>query len=238
MVLLAVAGPGHYAVAMSYESSLIHDLPNHTVRRAIVSAMQNNVYLITAKGTGQQILIDAADDLPAITSLLKDAGTDAQVPAHLALVATTHRHWDHVRALAGLVADSGAHTAAGAADAEGIAAECGVTTNEPLEHGDTVSVDGVELAAIHLRGHTAGSIAYVLETENESGPIIFSGDSLFPGGVGNTGQDPARFTQLLDDVQERLFNAYPDAVVLPGHGDPTTLGAERGSLPLWRERGW
>ncbi len=223
---------------MSHESSLIHDLPHHTVRRAIVSEMQNNVYLVTAKETGQQILIDAADDLPAITTLLAEAGSDSQAPARLSLIATTHQHWDHVRALAGLVADTGAPTAAGAADAEGIAAECGVTTSRPLEHGDTVSVDGVELAAIHLRGHTPGSIAYVLETGDGSAPIIFSGDSLFPGGVGNTGQVPARFTQLLDDVEARLFDVYPDAIVLPGHGNPTTLAAERGSLTEWRARGW
>lgn len=223
---------------MSPESSLIHDLSNHTVRRAVVSEMQNNVYLITAKGTGRQILIDAADELPAINALLHDAATDARVPAQLSLIATTHQHWDHVRALSGLVGESGAPTAAGAADAEGIAAECGVTTNQRLEHGDTLSVDGVQLTAIHLRGHTPGSIAYVLETGDESGPVIFTGDSLFPGGVGNTGEDPARFTQLLNDVQERLFNEYPDAVVLPGHGNPTTLAAERDSLPAWRERGW
>ncbi|MBP2414680.1 glyoxylase-like metal-dependent hydrolase (beta-lactamase superfamily II) [Arthrobacter stackebrandtii] len=223
---------------MSEESSLIHDLPNHTVRRAVVSAMQNNVYLVTAKGTGAQILIDAADDLPAINTLLADAATDAQVPARLSLIATTHQHWDHVRALAALVAESGAPTAAGAADAEGIAAECGVATSQPLNHGDTVSVDGLELAAIHLRGHTPGSIAYVLAGGDDSAPIIFSGDSLFPGGVGNTEQDPARFTQLLNDVEARLFNEYPDAIVLPGHGNPTTLAAERGSLTEWRERGW
>lgn len=221
---------------MSQESSLIHDLPNHTVRRAMVSEMQNNVYLITAKGTGRQILIDAADDIPAINTLLEDAATDAGVPAKLALIATTHQHWDHVRALAALKSQAGVPTAAGADDTAGIETECGVTTEQPLHHGDRVHVDGIELAAIHLRGHTPGSIAYALTFDG--GTLIFSGDSLFPGGVGNTGQDPARFTQLLNDVQERLFGQFGDAIVLPGHGNPTTLSAERDSLPQWRERGW
>jgi|SRR6185312_383336 len=222
---------------MSHDSSLIHNLPGHTVRRAVVSQMQNNVYLITSKATGAQLLIDAADDLPAINALIADAAGDAPVPTRLALVATTHQHWDHVRALAALKAQAGVPTAAGADDTAGIEAECGVATEQPLHHGGTVSVDGIELGTVHLRGHTPGSIAYVLEFDG--GTLIFSGDSLFPGGVGNTGQDPARFTQLLDDVEARLFGVYGDnAVVLPGHGGPTTLGAERPQLPEWRERGW
>lgn len=223
---------------MSAETSLIHNLPSHTVRRAVVSDMQNNVYLITAKASGAQVLLDAADDLPAINALLAAAAGDAQAPTRLTAIATTHQHWDHVRALAELVKNKAVPTAAGAEDADGIAAECGVSTDQPLHHGDTLAVDGIELAAVHLRGHTPGSIAYVLDA-GAGGTLIFSGDSLFPGGVGNTGSDPARFTSLLNDVQERLFNAYPDdAHVLPGHGDPTTLGAERPSLPEWRERGW
>ncbi|MHA7304697.1 MBL fold metallo-hydrolase [Arthrobacter sp. TMN-49] len=226
---------------MTLDSTLIHDLPQHTVRCAVVSAMANNVYLITAKATGAQILIDAADDLPAINALLDDGAADSSAPTFVAMIATTHQHWDHVRALAALVAQTGAATAAGADDVAGIAAECGVDTDRALGDGDTMAVDGIELTTVHLRGHTPGSIAYVLHGGSELAPctLIFSGDSLFPGGVGNTEQDPQRFTQLLDDVQERLFDSYgDDAVVLPGHGDATTLGAERASLPVWRERGW
>lgn len=222
---------------MSEATTLIHDLPTVTVRRISVSDMQNNVYLITSKRSGAQILIDAADDVPAITSLLGDAADDAPANPSVAMIATTHRHWDHVRALPALVELTGAPTAAGAQDAAGIVQECGVATDRPLSHGDTLTVDGIELAAVHLRGHTPGSIAYVL---NDGGTtLIFSGDSLFPGGVGNTEYDPARFASLLDDVSERIFDAYGDeAIVLPGHGSPTTLGAERPSLAQWRERGW
>ncbi|ALV44931.1 Zn-dependent hydrolase [Arthrobacter alpinus] len=229
---------------MTVQSSLIHDLSAHTVRRLVVSAMYNNVYLITSKTTGAQILIDAAEDLPAINVLLADAADDAIVPTKLAMIATTHQHWDHVRALAALAGQSGAPTAAGADDIAGIDAEAGVLIGHALHNAGTLEVPGIELATIHLRGHTPGSMAYVLreDTVQEAGngkTLIFSGDSLFPGGVGNTDKDPKRFTQLLDDVQERLFAAYGDeAIVLPGHGDATTLGAERPSLPEWRERGW
>lgn len=214
--------------------SLLHDLPALTIRSISVSEMDNNVYLLTAKATGAQLLIDAADDLPAISQLLADGAADTAAEPRLALVATTHQHWDHVRALKELVESTGVRTAAGADDADALP----VAVDRRLGHGETVSVDGFELAAVHLRGHTPGSIAFVYE--DPEGPAhIFSGDSLFPGGVGNTQEDPERFTQLLDDVTERLFGTYPDtAVVHPGHGKPTTLGAERPHLEEWRARGW
>ncbi|MFF1251912.1 MBL fold metallo-hydrolase [Pseudarthrobacter sp. NPDC058329] len=214
--------------------SLLYDLPALTIRRISVSGMDNNVYLLTAKASGEQVLIDAADDLPAIQQLLRDSSADASVEPRLALIATTHQHWDHVRALKELTAATGAATAAGKDDADALP----VALDRPLEHGDSVAVDGCELTAVHLRGHTPGSIAFVYQ--DPEGPThIFSGDSLFPGGVGNTQKDPERFTQLITDVSERLFGAYPDsAVVHPGHGKPTTLGAERPHLEQWRARGW
>ena len=214
--------------------SLLYDLPALTIRRISVSEMDNNVYLLTAKTSGEHVLIDAADDFPAIRQLLQDSVSDTAAVPQLALVATTHQHWDHVRALEELVAATGASTAAGTDDADALP----VAVDRRLGHGDTVAVDGFELTAVHLRGHTPGSIAFVYE--DPEGPAhIFSGDSLFPGGVGNTQKDPQRFNQLLTDVTERLFGAYPDsAVVHPGHGKPTTLGAERPHLEEWRARGW
>jgi glyoxylase-like metal-dependent hydrolase (beta-lactamase superfamily II) len=214
--------------------SLIHDLRDITIRRISVSGMDNNVYLLTAKTSGEQVLIDAADDAPAIQQLLRDAAGDTSATPRLALIATTHQHWDHVRALKEIVEASGAPTAAGTDDADALP----VAVDRNLEHGDTVAVDGLTLTAVHLRGHTPGSIAFVYG--DPEGPAhIFSGDSLFPGGVGNTQNDPQRFTQLLDDVTQRLFGAYPDdAVVHPGHGKPTSLGAERPHLEEWRARGW
>lgn len=219
------------------DSTLLYDLPTVTVRRTVVSDMANNVYLITHKGHGAQILIDAADDAPAIQRLLLDASYDADVSPRLRLIATTHSHWDHIRALAEITVQTGVPTAVGREDAASIKEETGVGVDRLVDHGDVLDADGLILTAVHLRGHTPGSTAYILE----AGPstLIFSGDSLFPGGVGNTGGDHARFISLLNDVQERLFDVYPlDSVVLPGHGEATTLGSERPELSLWRERGW
>ncbi|MDP9905847.1 MULTISPECIES: MBL fold metallo-hydrolase [Arthrobacter] len=214
--------------------SLIHSLRDITIRRISVSEMNNNVYLLTAKASGAQLLIDAADDLPAIQAMLAESVADAASPPKLALIATTHQHWDHVRALPGLVEATGAKTSAGVDDADALP----VPVDVQLRHGDVGNFDGFDITAVHLRGHTPGSIAYVY-LDPEGPAHIFSGDSLFPGGVGNTQNDAARFTSLLNDVSERLFEAYPDdTVVHPGHGDPTTLGAERPHLAEWRERGW
>jgi len=214
--------------------SLLYDLPALTIRRVSVSEMDNNVYLLTAKASGAQVLIDAADDLPAIQQLLQDAAGDTSAEARLALIATTHQHWDHVRALPALVEATGARTAAGKDDADALP----VTVDVLLDHGDVGHFDGFDLTAVHLRGHTPGSVALVYQ-DPEGATHIFSGDSLFPGGVGNTQKDPERFNQLITDVNERLFDAYPDsAVVHPGHGKPTTLGAERPHLEEWRARGW
>lgn len=214
------------------------DLADATVRSVSVSEMSNNVYLVTSKSDGSQLLIDAADNAPAIEQLVESAASDATVATSLKGIATTHQHWDHIRALKEYVERTGATTYAGADDVEGIAAGADVEIDVPLEHGDQVSVGGLALDCVQLRGHTPGSIAYVLR-DSSGVTVIFSGDSLFPGGVGNTQNDPERFASLLDDVTNRLFGEYPDdSKVLPGHGDTTTLGNERPGLPEWRLRGW
>ncbi|MCQ1950139.1 MBL fold metallo-hydrolase [Arthrobacter sp. zg-Y859] len=212
----------------------MEDLENITIRSVSVSEMDNNVYLLTGKASGAQVLIDAAADFPAIQRLLAEGAQDAAVPAKLELVITTHSHWDHVRALAETAAATGAKTAAGTADIPDIE----VPTLVPLEHGDTGTFPDFELEAISLRGHTPGSVALLYRDPH--GPAhLFTGDSLFPGGLGNTQKDPERFAQLYQDVFERVFDYLPDdTVVHPGHGAGTTLGAERPHLREWKERGW
>ncbi|TDK28106.1 MBL fold metallo-hydrolase [Arthrobacter crusticola] len=213
---------------------ILAELSSVVIRRLAVGGMDNNVYLLTARGSGQQVLIDAADDAPAIAGLLAEGTRDTPAAACLVLVATTHSHWDHVRALAAVVESTGARTAAGAADAPAIE----VPTDVPLEHGDVASFEGFDLEAIHLRGHTPGSVALLYR--DPQGPAhLFTGDSLFPGGLGNTQGDPARFASLFADVLERVFDYLPDdTLVHPGHGKGTTLGAERPHLAEWFDRGW
>jgi glyoxylase-like metal-dependent hydrolase (beta-lactamase superfamily II) len=154
-------------------------------------------------------------------------------------VLTTHSHRDHIGALSAVVADHpDAETLAGEDDAAANTAATGVAITLRLRDGDRVALGSLELAVIGLRGHTPGSVA-LAHTAPGTPPQLFTGDSLFPGGVGNTQRDPQRFASLLADVIHRIFDAYPDETVLwPGHGLPTTLGAERPHLEVWRARGW
>ena len=203
------------------------------LRKASVSEQDNIAYLLTCGTTGAQLLVDAADDAPALLSMIAHGSPGAE-GGRLDLVVTTHQHWDHHRALAAVVEQTGARTAAGEDDADALP----VPVDDRLVHGDKVRVGELVLDVVHLRGHTPGSVA--LAWKDGAGTVhLFTGDSLFPGGVGNTQQDPARFTSLLDDVKRRLFDVYPDStVVYPGHGKGTTLGAERPHLGEWRQRGW
>ena len=212
----------------------MQNLTDITIRSIAVSEAINNVYLLTAKSSGAQVLIDAADDAPAILNLIADAKQDTDADTDLALIITTHSHWDHVRALGEIKEATAAPTAAGADDIADIV----VPTDIPLHHGDVKSFDGFDLEVIHLRGHTPGSVALLYRDPH--GPAhLFTGDSLFPGGVGNTQGDAERFTSLYSDVVTRIFDQLPDdTVVHPGHGAGTTLGAERGSLAEWKQRGW
>ena len=212
----------------------MHTLQDLTIRSISVSEMDNNVYLFTSKATGAQVLIDAADDATAIMALLAEGAADTTAEPKLALIVTTHSHWDHVRALADVVGQTGARTAAGIEDVTDIA----VPTDVRLEHGDIATFEGFDLEAIKLRGHTPGSVALLYRDPH--GPAhLFTGDSLFPGGIGNTQGDAARFESLLNDVSERIFDYLPDdTVVHPGHGKGTTVGAERPQLEEWRARGW
>jgi glyoxylase-like metal-dependent hydrolase (beta-lactamase superfamily II) len=206
----------------------VRELPDVVIRKASVSAMDNNCYLLTCRATGAQLLVDAADDAPRLLGLV------AEGTGRLDRVVTTHGHWDHHRALAEVVTATGAPTSAGRDDADGVP----VPPDELLDHGDTVTVGELRLDVVHLRGHTPGSVALVLRAGDGS-VHAFTGDSLFPGGVGNTRGDVAAFGSLVTDVEERLFGPLPDATwVYPGHGKDTTLGAERPSLPEWRARGW
>jgi glyoxylase-like metal-dependent hydrolase (beta-lactamase superfamily II) len=204
----------------------VHELAHLIVSKAAVGPLENNAYLLRCRATGAQLLIDAAADPAALLSLIGDDGLTA--------VVTTHRHRDHWGALAEVRAATGAPTLAGRYDAEGI----GVPTDVLLDDGDTVRVGACSLTVRHLRGHTPGSVVLVYD-DPDGHPHAFTGDCLFPGGVGNTRGDHDAFTTLLGDVEARLFDVLPDETwVYPGHGPDTTLGAERPHLPEWRERGW
>jgi glyoxylase-like metal-dependent hydrolase (beta-lactamase superfamily II) len=204
-------------------------LPGATIVKTSVGPMDNNAYLITCSETGETLLIDAANDAEDLIDLVR------RHAPKLTLIVTSHQHFDHWQALKALVEATGAPTAAHALDAGPLP----VKPDRLLANGDTVNVGRLSFEVIHLRGHTPGSVALALGGEPAGGATqLFTGDCLFPGGVGKTWQ-PGDFTQLLADVKSRVFEVYDDStVVYPGHGDDTTLGRERPHLGEWRERGW
>ncbi|MFH9350293.1 MBL fold metallo-hydrolase [Kitasatospora sp. NPDC017646] len=203
----------------------VRELAHLMITKVAVGPYDNNAYLLRCRATDEQLLIDAASDAPV---LLETVGDDLET------VVTTHRHHDHWGALAEVVATTGARTAAGQHDAEGI----DVPTELLLADGDKLRVGDVELTVRHLVGHTPGAIVLIYD-DPQGHPHVFTGDCLFPGGVGNTWGDPEAFRTLFRDVNEKIFDALPDeAWVYPGHGNDTTLGAERPHLEEWRERGW
>jgi glyoxylase-like metal-dependent hydrolase (beta-lactamase superfamily II) len=205
------------------------ELPGLTITKVAVGPMDNNAYLLRCTQTGELALIDAANEAPTLLGLIGD------IP--LATIITTHQHFDHHVALQEVQQATGAATIAHPEDAPGLP----IPVSRPVQHGDTVSVGNAELSIIHLRGHTPGSIAICYDGNGEltGQPHLFTGDSLFPGGPGNTGNDAERFTSLMDDLEERVFAALPDGTwVYPGHGGDTTLGSERPHLAEWRARGW
>jgi glyoxylase-like metal-dependent hydrolase (beta-lactamase superfamily II) len=197
---------------------------------AVDPQMSNNCYALRCRATDEQVLIDAADDAPTLLRLLGDSGASK--------VITTHQHWDHHRALKDVTSATGAVVVAGEADAAAITEQTDVPVDDQVTDGDTVEFGDIRLQVIHIVGHTPGSIA-LLYDDPDGTPHLFTGDSLFPGGVGNTFGDEAAFRSLLHDVTTKLFDRLPDETwFYPGHGNDSTLGEERPHLKEWQERGW
>jgi glyoxylase-like metal-dependent hydrolase (beta-lactamase superfamily II) len=206
----------------------VRELADLTITKLSVGPMDNNAYLLRCRRTGEQLLIDAANEADRLLELV---GRDD--PAGLATVVTTHQHADHWQALAEVVTATGAASLAHAADAGALP-----VVTRTVADGETVRVGGCDLEVIHLVGHTPGSVA-LLYRDPAGHPHLFTGDSLFPGGVGNTFGSRGNFASLIDDVETKLFDRLPDDTwFYPGHGDDSTLGAERPALPEWRARGW
>jgi glyoxylase-like metal-dependent hydrolase (beta-lactamase superfamily II) len=204
----------------------VHELKDLVITKASVGEMDNNAYVLRCRDTGDTLLIDAAAEPDTLLTLLGGDG--------LATIVTTHQHWDHWGALADVVKATGASTVAGAEDVEGIP----VTTDRAVGDGDTVQVGNVRLEVIHLVGHTPGSIA-LLYDDPAGHPHLWTGDSLFPGGVGNTHDNADDFASLINDVEAKIFARLPDETwFYPGHGDDSTLGAQRPHVAEWRARGW
>jgi glyoxylase-like metal-dependent hydrolase (beta-lactamase superfamily II) len=217
----------NYTGHVEPQAAARRNLPGASIVKVSVGPMDNNAYLVTCSATGETLLIDAANDAEILVEMIE------RFAPKLSLIVTSHQHQDHWLALADVAKTTGVPTAAHELDA----APLPVTPDRYLANGDTIKIGELSFDVIHLQGHTPGSVALALDGADDA-THLFTGDCLFPGGVGKTWKG-GDFEQLLDHVTSRVFNVYGDStVVYPGHGDDTTLGTERPNLAEWRERGW
>lgn len=189
-----------------------------TVKVVVAGPLENNVYLAACPATGRAVIIDPADDAGRILQAAADLSVEA--------ILVTHGHSDHIGAAADLHVTLGVPVFLHPDDAP-LAAVGGT---RPLADGDEVRCGRARLLVIHTPGHTAGSVCFLARG------CLFSGDTLFPGGPGATG-DRAAFATVMRSLR-RLFELPDDTRVLPGHGPATTIGAERPELDEWERRGW
>ncbi len=190
------------------------------IDKYVVGPFENNVFVIRDKGSGAAVLVDAANEHELLLEVCRATGVRR--------VLTTHGHWDHIQAVTA-VRNAGIEVGIAAADAEMLP-----SYDFTIPDDDVVAVGDQRLRTIHTPGHTRGSTCFLLEGH----PVLLSGDTLFPGGAGNTATEGASFDQIIESIDRRLFTLPPETFVLPGHGLDTTVGSERPNLDAWIERGW
>ena len=195
---------------------------NVEVHKLIVGPYDNNVFVIRCRATGDAVLIDAANEHEKLLELCTQLGVRR--------VLETHGHWDHIQAIPAM-REAGYEVAVTAADAPRLK---DVGYDVFIDDAEVIEVGNLRLLAIHNPGHTEGSISFAVADT----PLLFTGDTLFPGGPGNTALEGGDFTTIIDSIDNKLFTFPSDTIVLPGHGLDTTIGAERPHLQTWVDRGW
>ncbi len=190
------------------------------VEKLVVGPFENNVFVLRCKSSGEAAIVDAANEHDLVLDVSRATGVRR--------VLTTHGHWDHIQAVEA-VRDAGIDVGIAPEDASMLPAY-----DFTIPDDDVIQVGDLRLHTIHTPGHTQGSTCFLLEGR----PVLFSGDTLFPGGPGNTSLPGGDFDQIIESIDRRLFALPSDLLVLPGHGLDTTLDAERPHLQEWIDRGW
>jgi len=190
------------------------------IDKLVVGPFENNVFVLRSKNTGEAVIVDAANEHELLLDVSRATGVNR--------VLTTHGHWDHIQAVTAM-RDAGIDVGIAEADAKMLPSyDFIIGDDEVIEVGD------LRLRTIHNPGHTPGSTSFLLEGH----PVLFTGDTLFPGGPGNTKTPEGDFPLILQSIDRRLFTLPADLLVFPGHGLDTTVGSERPHLQEWSDRGW
>ncbi|CAN5120927.1 MBL fold metallo-hydrolase [soil metagenome] len=206
---------------MSESRALHYEDTSAEIHKVVVGPMDNNVFVLRCKETGDAVLLDAANEHERLLDLCRNLGVRK--------VLETHGHWDHIQAVPQL-RDAGYSVHVTAEDSSMLS-----SYDELLEDESVLEVGRLRLHTMLTPGHTPGSMCFRLE----GSPVLFSGDTLFPGGPGATDRPGGHFPTIVRSIEDRLFAALPDdTLVLPGHGGDTTIGTERPHLQEWIDRGW
>jgi glyoxylase-like metal-dependent hydrolase (beta-lactamase superfamily II) len=192
------------------------------VHKVVVGPFENNVFVLRCRSTGEGVLIDAANEHELLLELCEQLGVKR--------VLETHGHWDHIQAIPAM-REAGYEVAVTRADAPRLV---DVGYDVFLDDKEVVEIGRMRLHTIHNPGHTEGSISFHVANT----PLLFTGDTLFPGGPGNATFEGGDFTTIIESVEQKLFVFPDDTIVLPGHGSNTTIGTERPHLQEWVDRGW
>ena len=207
---------------MTEDATLHWKDANVEVHKVVVGPFDNNVFVVRCRRTGIGVLIDAANEHEQLLQLCQRLGVRR--------VLETHGHWDHIQAVPAM-REAGYEVAVTAADAPRLK---DVGYDVFIDDAEIIEVGDLRLRAIHNPGHTEGSISFhVVDT-----PLLFTGDTLFPGGPGNTKLEGGDFATIIESIDNKLFTFPAETIVLPGHGLDTTIGAERPQLASWVARGW
>jgi len=202
-------------------STLFVDDPRAEIHKLVVGPMDNNVFVVRCKETGDAVLIDAANEHDKLLELCQRL--------NVRKVIETHGHWDHIQAVPA-VREAGIDVGVTSQDAGMLP-----SYDFLLEDDTVIEVGRLRLRTIHTPGHTPGSMCFKVEGK----PLLFSGDTLFPGGPGNTKLEGGDFPAIIRSIDQLLFSTLDaDTIVMPGHGLDTTIGDERPSLDEWVDRGW
>lgn len=190
------------------------------IHKVVVGPFENNVFVLRCRHTGDAVLIDAANEHEMLLDLARSLGVRR--------VLETHGHWDHIQAIPQM-RDAGYSVGVTSADAAMLP-----SYDEVIDHDSVIEVGDLRIRTILNPGHTPGSMSFLVEGK----PLLFSGDTLFPGGPGNTSLEGGDFDTIIRSIDELLFTLPADTLVMPGHGLDTTIGDERPHLQDWIERGW
>jgi glyoxylase-like metal-dependent hydrolase (beta-lactamase superfamily II) len=197
-----------------------YEAPGLVVQKLVVGPFDNNVYVVRCTRTGEAVLIDAANEHDLLVPVCRATGVRR--------VLTTHGHWDHIQAVVP-VRDAGIDVGISPEDASMLPAY-----DFTIPDDEVITVGDLRLRCLHTPGHTPGSTCFLIEGH----PVLLSGDTLFPGGPGNTRLPGGDFATIIRSIDEVLFRLPPEVLVMPGHGLDTTIGTERPHLDAWIARGW